>query len=238
MSTDFKYACWTDADTVKSLKEILIAGRITFHEARKAVCTPLSRHVEIGIVIPDTWRKTQLCQRPLSWYWNSPLAGRYLVISAGALDIYGLAPQIILRKTAFRPPALPGEAQQRQMIQRPSYINAKPPAWDKLDDQDGASQEQWLRVMGLRGRRFQDLFITHCANHANFIEPEYFIERNGEQIPYSIGATNQICSACLEFFNIIGGAFRYKLVVPCPGAVIYAGLPVNRYIEVETRSFE
>ncbi|MEJ2522914.1 MAG: hypothetical protein P8080_08555, partial [Gammaproteobacteria bacterium] len=51
-------------------------------------------------------------------------------------------------------------------------------------------------------------------------------------VPYSIGRTGEICSACLEFFNVIGGRFRNKLVVPCPGAVIYAGLPVNRYIEV------
>jgi len=234
MSTILKYACWTEADSVSALKEKLAADRVAFHEARKAVCTPLSKHVEIGIVIPETWSKTQLCQRPLSWYWNSPLAGRYLVISSKSLDEYGLTPRIILRKTKFHPPVLPGETQQRRMIQRSSYLKAKPPAWDKLDERDEANQEQWLRVMGLRGKKFKDLFITHCANHANFIEPEYFIERNGERVPYSIGATNQICSACLEFFNVIGGAYRYKLVVPCPGAVIFAGLPVNRYIEVET----
>jgi hypothetical protein len=32
--------------------------------------------------------------------------------------------------------------------------------------------------------------------------------------------------------NIIGGSFRKKLVVPCPGAVLFAGLITNRYYEV------
>jgi hypothetical protein len=234
----FKYAGWADADAAKALKEQLTACGIAVHEARNAVCTPLAQQIQVGIVVPETWRQTQLCKRPLSWYWASPLAGRFLIISAMALDSFGFPAQIVLRKRCvFRPPLLPDESQQRRMIQRPSYLAAKPEMWDRLDDQDVAEQQRWMRVMGIRRKRFEDLFVTHCANHANFIEPEYFIEQDGEQIPYSIGPTNQVCSACLEFFNVIGGRFRYKLVVPCPGAAIYAGMPVNRYIEVETLRF-
>ena len=62
---------------------------------------------------------------------------------------------------------------------------------------------------------YEELFIKHCANHANFIEPEYYI-KDEEPIPYSIGKTTHICSACLEFFNIIGSKWKKKLVVPCP----------------------
>lgn len=236
MSTAYKYACWAEADAVDYLKSTMAARGVNVHEARKAVCTPLARHIDIGIVVPETWRKTKLCQRPLSWYWTSPAAGRYLIVSSRALDDLGLTPQIVLRKTSFQPPLLPDATQQRRMIERPSYTEAKPAAWDHLDAEDLANQERWMRVMGIRGKRFEDLFITHCANHSNFIEPEYFTEENGEKIPYSIGSSNRICSACLEFFNVIGSAFRRKRVVPCPGAVIYAGLPVNRYIEVETLS--
>jgi hypothetical protein len=49
-----------------------------------------------------------------------------------------------------------------------------------------------------------------------------------------IGKTKEVCSACLEFFNIIGGNFRKKFVVPCPGAVLFAGMSVNQYYQVET----
>lgn len=55
---------------------------------------------------------------------------------------------------------------------------------------------------------------------------------------FSIGPTRQICSACLELFNVIGDEYRRKRVVPCPGAVIYGGMAVNRYIEVETTTIK
>ncbi len=63
-----------------------------------------------------------------------------------------------------------------------------------------------------------------------------FIDSEEGPVPYSIGTTKQVCSACLEFFNIIGANFRKKLVVPCPGAVLYAGMSVNTYYEVKTIS--
>jgi hypothetical protein len=190
--------------------------------------------IDIGIVPPDTWRNSELCRRQLSWYWTSPFAGMYLVISAEPLTELGYPPQIILRESNFRPPALPNEADQRAMIQRQSYLTAKPEEWDNPDNEEQSRLDRWLKLMGIRGKTFKELFITHCANHANFIEPVYFIERNGEKIPYSIGKTIEICSACIEFFNIIGKDNAHKLVVPCPGAVMYAGLAVNRYIEVQT----
>jgi len=197
------------------------------------VCLPLSKRIDIGIVPPDTWRESELCRRQLSWYWHSPFAGRYLIISATPLTELGFPPQIILKKCKFRPPALPGEADKKAMIQRQSYLAAKPDEWDDLDAEDPARQDRWLKVMGIRGKTYREIFLTHCANHANFIEPDYFVEEEGEKIPYSIGKTNQTCSACLEFFGIIGNGTSRKRVVPCPGAVIFAGLPVNRYIEVQ-----
>lgn len=50
--------------------------------------------------------------------------------------------------------------------------------------------------------------------------------------PLSKRISNGICSACLEFFNIIGSRLVKKLVVPGPGAVLFAGMAPNRYYEV------
>lgn len=232
--TILKYAAWLTAEAASVLIARLADQQIALHEARKAVCTPLSGRVDVGLVAPETWRATRLCRRPLSWYWMSPFAGLFLVISKTPLNDFGVPPQIVLRKSAFRSPAAPSEDEQRRMVQRPSYQKARPVAWEDLNAQDAAEQERWMRTMGIRGKRFEDLFLTHCANHANFIEPEYYVQYAGVPVPCSIAPTNQVCSACLEFFNVIGAEFSRKLVVPCPGAVIYAGLPVNRYIEVET----
>ena len=229
-----KYAYWTDSESVARLKTQLAAEGLAAVEAKKTVCVPMSRRVDIGVVPPETWRNNELCRRPLSWYWASPFAGRHLLISAFDLDRFGFQLQIVLRSVKFKPPSLPGDAEKLAMIGRSSYLDAKPDEWDDLDQTDPAEQDRWMKALGIRHQNFRELFVTHCANHANFIEPAFFLEENGDKIPYSIGKTNQICSACLEFFGVLGNGYPKKRVVPCPGAVIYAGLPVNRYIEVET----
>lgn len=229
-----KYAYWTRRPDAQRLKKELTAQGRTVIEPRKAVCIPLSKRADVGIVPPVTWKNASLCKRPLTWYWISPLAGKYLVISTHDLAAFGCERPIVLQAATFRPPRMPDDREKQRLISRRSYLDAKPRQWDRLDEEDPGAQERWMRVMGIRGKKFADLFLTHCANHANFLEPEYFVRAGGSIVPYSIGKTQEVCSACLEFFNVIGGRFSRKLVVPCPGAVIYAGLPVNRYIEVTT----
>ncbi len=234
ISQYIKYAYWLDESRLKEFLRKAESEQQAVGEARKAVCVPLSKTSGITLVMPEAWRKTELCKRPLSWYWDSPLAGHYLVISPSDLTSLGLSAQIILRASSFRAGRLPSEEEKRVLIRRESYLSAKPDAWDDLSSEDPASLERWMRVMGVRGMRYEDLFLSHCANHANFIEPVFFVVENEEEMPYSIAGTKFICSACLEFFNVIGAEFHKKLVVPCPGAVLFAGLPVNRYVEVET----
>ncbi len=229
-----KYTYWLKENEFLSFRDTLEKDSISMYEAGKAVCRPLAKNVRIGFVPPDAWRKTDLCKRPLSWYWISPYAGRYLVISSDDLGEYGLKLNTILRATKFRPKILPDNQEKQRMTLRESYLRTRPDEWEDLASEDPSKQERWMKVMGIRGRRYEDLFLTHCANHANFIEPVYFVEEGAEKIPYSIAKTQYICSACLEFFNVIGGEFQKKLVVPCPGAVIFAGLSVNKYIEVST----
>ncbi len=234
MTTYRKYAYWVDQRAALGLKNELSSQGKAVVEPREAVCIPLARQTDIGIVPPDTWKNADLCKRPLSWYWNSPLAGYYLIISASSLERFGFERPIILSSVAFKPSRLPGLADQVRLASRPGYLNAKPAKWDDLDAEDTAHQERWLKVMGIRGKTYRELFLTHCANHANFIEPEYYVREDKAIVPYSIAKTREVCSACLEFFNIIGRQYKKKLVVPCPGAAIFAGLPVNKYIAVET----
>lgn len=153
-------------------------------------------------------------------------------MSSHKLDEYNLSPETIILDRKFRPPGLPDREEQLAMISRKSYQNAKPDKWDKIADDDPELHDKWLKIMGVRGITYEELFITHCANHANFIEPEYFVVEENGPVPFSIDRTSHICSACLEFFNIIGPGFKKKLVVPCPGAVLFAGMAPNRYYEV------
>jgi len=227
-----KFVYWlTEAEFI-SLESKLSEEDIPMQEAKKAVCLPMAKNIEIGYVRPDAWQKYEICKRQLSWYGVSQYAGQYLVVSSFRLDEYGLKPEIQIKTSKFRATKLPDEQKKLKMIETQGYQHARPDEWENIDAEDPKARERWLKIMGIRNIPFEKIFITHCANHANFIEPVYFITEEDEKIPYSIAKTAYICSACLEFYNIIGSEFRKKLVVPCPGGVLFAGLPVNKYLEV------
>jgi hypothetical protein len=203
------------------------------HEAKKAVCVPLSKKIEIGFVPRDGWNKYALCRRQLTWF--SPAVryyGQILVISSRRIEEIDADPDVIICERKLKRPKPPDRTQQLCLIERESYQTVRPEAWEEIGEEDSELQERWLKVMGVRGITYKELFITHCANHANFIEPAHFIEEGNGPVPYSIAKTTHICSACLEFFNIIGSQFKKKLVIPCPGAVLFAGMAPNRYYEV------
>lgn len=203
------------------------------HEAGKAICVPLARNIKIGFVPRDGWSKYAICRRQLTWFNpECRYYGQVLVISSNRIDAIDKVPSVVIRESKFRRPELPDRTGQLHLIDRDSYHRACPEAWKDIAGEDPEFQERWLKIMGLRGITYDELFITHCANHANFIEPVHFIREENRTVPYSIAKTTHICSACLEFFNIIGSQFQKKLVVPCPGAVLFAGMAPNRYYEV------
>ncbi len=226
-----KYIYWMDAALFGRVMIMADENGLLMHEAKKAVCVPLSKKVDLGYVPPHAWEKYTLCKRQLSWYKTSPYFGQTLVVSSRNLASWGLVEDALIRDSKFRCRKFPDRSKQLALLDRKSYQASKPDAWDKIDDEEKGRNGRWLKIMGIHGKSYEELFITHCANHANFIEPEYFLE-NGEPIPYSLGKTTHLCSACLELFNIIGSEWKKKLVAPCPGAVLFAGMAPNRYYEV------
>ncbi len=234
MEENHKYTYWLKKDEFSVFQDDIVKRGVAMYRAVKAVCVPLSKRVVIGVVEPDIWDKFDICRRQMSWYKKSPREGLYLVVSSFELSDYGFKPETIIRESGFIPSKLPDENQKLEMLKRKSYMESRPDEWEDIAGADPALIDKWMRVTGIRRITYDKLFVTHCANHANFIEPEYFTEEAGCGIvPYSVSdKTNFICSACLEFYNIIGSQFKKKYVVPCPGSAIFAGLPVNRYFEV------
>ncbi len=228
-----KYVYWLRAEEVSPVTKALTVGGHDVFTVRKAVCIPLADNVDIGLVPPEAWTEYQLCRRQMSWYGVSDKAGLTLLISSTDLASYGLTPEVVIEERPdFQPPRLPDRQGLTNLTADQAYQRAKPPAWDRLGNEERKSLEQWLKVMGLAQEDFDELFLSHCANHANFISPEFFVEEGGETVPYSVGPTVRVCSACLELYNIVGSASRKKLVVPCPGAVLFGRLKANRYYEV------
>ena len=223
-----------DAEKIPFLRDKLAEKGRRLHRELKSVCAPLAYGDRVAVVPPDTWGRIDICKKPLSWYWLSPHAGRHLVISPLDLTEDGFQPGIILRPSPFHPKALPGRAERQALFAKPAVFRGRPVRWEDLAADDPEAIRRWMTLMRIREVRYERLFLDQCANHANFLDPVYFIREGDAVIPYSIGPTQRVCSACLELFNVVGDEFRKKLVVPCPGAVIYGGMPVNRYIEVET----
>ena len=228
-----KYVYWVEAATAARVGERLEALGHDVFEVAKAVCIPMSEKHEVTTVPPRAWYEYKFCRRQLSWYDRSPFRGLTLLVSAVELSDHGLTPETVVRpRPDFRPPGLPAPADLPRLTASPDYRRSRPPAWEDIQAADRRELDQWLRVMGLSEIRFEDLFVYHCANHANFIDPVWFVENHHGREPYSIGPTARVCSACLEFYNLIGHNWPRKWVVPCPGAVRFAGLAANVYYEV------
>ena len=235
---DKKYCYWVDESVFSRLNDDLALADISMYETKRAVCVPMSSKIKIGIVAPTAWDKYDLCRRQLSWYKFSPYYGMFLIISSFPLTEYGLEnPHTVIELTKFKIPEKPNNEQKKALVSRKSYQILRPDEWENIDPEDKEGlQVKWMKVMGVTGITYPELFAFHCANHANFIEPRFFVNsENGDGIiPYSIEKTKHACSCCLEFFNIIGSEFKTKLVVPCPGAALFAGMSVNKYYQVTT----
>jgi hypothetical protein len=205
-------------------------------EARKTVCLPLSSKIPFGYIPPNAWSKFDLCRRQLSWYYASKYAGKYLLICEKPLSEFGidLLPDTTIEKAKFKPKRLPDQESIRSLAEKEKFKHYCPPEFLDIGAMDEKMKDRWMKIMGVRGITYDEVFVEQCANHANFIEPEYFLETNNGIVPYSIGKTSRICSACLEFFNIIGDQYKDMYVVPCPGAVLFAGMSVNKYYLVSS----
>ncbi|WP_022667506.1 hypothetical protein [Desulfospira joergensenii] len=233
-----KFTYWMDHETFNRIKTKLEEKNICLAGAKKAVCLPLSSKIDYGFVEPGAWAKFSLCRRQLSWYGSSKFAGKFLVVSNEPLLENGieLKPETIIKKIKFKPENLPGKDKKQieELYHTKAFHEQCPREFLDISHTDSDLQDRWLKIMGIRGITYDELFKEQCANHANFIRPKYYLNSGDEIVPYSIGKTNRICSACLQFFNIIGADFPIKYVVPCPGATLFAGMSVNKYYEVQS----
>lgn len=228
-----KYVYWLQPRDYPQVEPLAQAQGLKVRIAKKVVCLPLAPNVEVGVVPAEAWANIKQCSRQITWQAHSDKAGLTLVVSSQPLP--GLTPTAtITARKKFSPPRLPSPEEQALLVQRPSYTQSRPDVWEQVEPGEAGKHQRWLRMIGIRGVSFEELFLSHRANHANFIEPEFFVSQAGQKVPYSLGPTAKVCSSCLEFFGIVGGQHKTMLVTPCPGAAIFAGLAPNRYYEVSS----
>ena len=215
-----------------NFKDLAEKGVVLTNEAR-VPCRALKPSKRISFVPPPAWYG--FCKRRTSWYWDSEKAGKTLVVSDTALDHPYLETVTVIKGSNFKPERFPPPDDLTRLAGSEAFQTKKPHTWDNVDP----DEKEFYRVWFEHYRPddvfdFDKIFVSHSANHANFLDPRYFIRSDGLVIPYSIGDSVRVCSSCAELFNILGTQWTVKYVIPCIGAVQFAHLPMDQYLEVTT----
>jgi hypothetical protein len=220
-----------DLAGLKKIRKNLEERGFQLTDEARIPCRVLRASREVGFLAPPAW--DGFCKRRTSWYEKSEKAGKFLVVSNTPFDHLDMENPIIITESDFRPPRLPSLNELVPLIKSQEFQNRKPPIWEKVDPLDKEFYQRWYeRHRPDEPFDFDKIFAHHSANHANFLDPKFFATPNGITVPYSIADSIHVCSSCLEFFNILGSQWPVKYVVPCIGAVQFAHLPVDLYLEV------
>ena len=226
-----KHIYWLTKDENSFLREKLAARDIKVKSARGIVCTPLDVINKISSVAPDVWDDT--CCRQGSWYRTSNKKGLYLVVSSFELEGFNDQKAATITESDFVPPGLATLEHKRALLKDPSLKKRMPKQWQHVDDVEKRIYLRWARRLGSDADDYDFLYLSHTANHANFINPRFFIRDGKGIIPYSIDRSAHLCSCCVELFQVLGNEYEKKLVAPCPGATIFARLKPDRYLLVK-----
>ena len=155
------------------------------------------------------------------------------MVSNTSLNHLDIGNPIIIKASNFKPDRFPSSDEISQLIQSREYQNRKPSEWDKPNSLEQDFYQRWFERNRIKEPfDFDQILLSHSANHANFIDPKFLINTDGIKAPYSIADSIHVCSSCIEFFNILGEQWPVKYVVPCIGAVQFAHLPIDQYFEV------
>jgi len=226
-----KFCYWFNQGELEGIRETLGHGEMTVAEEAHIPCRALRSSLEIGLVLPSAWQG--FCKRRTSWYAYSEKAGRFLAVSNRPLTILGHGHSTLVRESDFKPDRLPTFEEIKEMAASRSFQEKKPSVWDKIDFFEKDFYRKWFERLGGKDRPgVEELLIYHSANHANFLDPRFFLLLEAGKAPYSIADSLHACSSCLEFFNILGGEWPLKYVTACSGAVRYARLPRDQYFSV------
>ena len=226
-----KHIYWLTKDEEERLRDELAARDIKLKSAKGIVCTPLDEINKITSVAPDVWDDT--CKRQGGWYRASEKNGLYLVISSFELEDYEDQKAAVITESDFVPPRLATMGDKKALVQDELFKRRVPDDWLHPADLEKRIYLRWARRLGSDVENYDFLYLSHTANHANFIKPQFFIKDSEEIVPYSIDKSAHLCSCCVELFGVLGGEYKKKLVAPCPGATIFARLEPDRYLLVE-----
>jgi len=227
-----KYIYWLTREEERLLRSDLSDQGIKLKSARGIVCAPLDKINRITSVAPEVWDET--CARQGSWYRVSEKNGLYLIVSSFELEGWINKKSAVITESDFVPPRKAGPEEKADLLQEAMRRNQVPDEWKLVADREKATYLRWAKKLGSNVGDYDFLYLSHTANHANFLNPRFFLRENDEIVPYSIDISAHLCSCCVELFRVLGSQNNRTLVAPCPGAVIFARLRQDHYLLVES----
>jgi hypothetical protein len=233
MKNYVKHVYWLTTEEEAVLREKLARSNIRLKSAKGVACTPLDEINKISSVSPDVWNEN--CARQGAWYRASNKNGLYLIVSSFELEDLRSKKAAKITRSGFRPPRFADLEQKREMISDQDFIRKIPPEWGNISEKEKRIYLRWAKRLGSNVEGYGFLYLSHTANHANFMKPRFFLRESDTIIPYSIDQSAHLCSCCLELFQILGEEYPKKLVAPCPGATIFARIGQDEYLLVERR---
>jgi hypothetical protein len=229
-----KHIYWLTKEEIAPLEELLAARGLKLKFAKGVVCTPLDEINKISCVAPEVWDET--CARQGSWYRASDKNGLFLVVSSFDVEELKGRKAATLTQVDFHPPKAATLEDKRALVHDPDFDQRVPPRWRDVGEVEKRVFLRWARRLGSDTEDFELLYLSHTANHANFLKPRYFLREGDRLVPYSIDRSAHLCSCCLELFQVLGAEYEKKLVAPCPGATIFARLGPDKFLLVEAEN--
>lgn len=228
-----RYIYWLEPSAFIRTKIVLKERGINLIQTKQNFCEALRASGKNSYYIPiELWQKR--CVRQGSWYRDSQKKGKFLLVSgtklSGELDSFLDA---IVRESSFNPKRMPDKYELETMMQSDCYLDNKPEKWEQVRFYEKILFKFFLTLTGFWqwNESWDERWLTHRANHANFLCKKFTTEIDGIETAYSISDSAGICSSCMEIFNIISPHSK-KLVRGCPGSILMGCLKKDQYYDI------
>ncbi len=228
------YLYWLEKEAFEDAKAILNKEGFSLSPTLLTPCQVMrAKGKKVIYAPPSVW--SRICIRQGSWYRGSDKKGKTMMMSEirlpESLDAYLEATH---EESDFKPEALPSQEQLQEVVNTEAYQSEKPDGWERIIWWDRFMIKTFFRVFRFWkwGENLKTFWLSHKANHANFVSKKYTTKMDNEDVAYSLTENSGVCSSCVEFFNVVTPESR-KLVRSCPGSIVFGGAPRNSYIDVK-----
>lgn len=228
-----QFIYWVESDAFQNIKSKLKSSGYKLKSSKMTPCETLNAGGKtIFYATPQVWNR--MCVRQGSWYRESDRAGKTLLVSQYLLPKF-MATYLDaqMKESDFKPGnAIDNDALQA-LVDSPEYQAAKPVEWENTGIIDTVMFKIFFSVTRFWGfgDNLSRYWLSHRANHANFLAKKFTTRIDDEDVPYTVTDNKAVCSSCVEFFNVTSTDTR-KLVNACPGAISFSKVQRNTYYDV------